>query len=146
MRFVVGLFLLASICPAAIAGPKDDAMQVIDRWSKAFAASDVDGIVRLYAPDAHFMGTQTRTVVLKTDDIRKYFEQALLTNRPRSATLGFFSVAALSDTVVIVTGIDTVTGVRDGASFSNNGRVTFVIVKRAADWQIIQFHRSAMPN
>lgn len=26
------------------------------------------------------------------------------------------------------------------------GRVTFVIAKRGADWQIVQFHRSAMPN
>jgi hypothetical protein len=26
------------------------------------------------------------------------------------------------------------------------GRVTFVVAKRASDWQIVHFHRSAMPN
>ena len=52
----------------------------------------------------------------------------------------------LSDTVVVVTGLDTVTGVRDGTAFSANGRVTFVLAKRGPDWQIVHFHRSAMPN
>lgn len=145
MRYLVSLFLIAFI-PAAFAGPKEEAMEVLDKWSKAFSASDVEGIVRLYAPDAHFMGTQSKTVVLRNDEIRKYFEQALLSNRPRGATLTFFSVTALSDTVVIITGLDTVTGVRDGTPFANNGRATFVMAKRGADWQIVQFHRSALPN
>jgi hypothetical protein len=36
----------------------------------------------------------------------------------------------LSDTAVVITGLDTVTGVRDGQPFSANGRVTFVVAKR----------------
>jgi hypothetical protein len=47
---------------------------------------------------------------------------------------------------LVVTGLDTVTGVRDGKPFSANGRVTFVVAKREAEWQIVHFHRSAMPN
>src|SRR4029077_17786932 len=39
-----------------------------------------------------------------------------------------------------------VTGVRDGQPFSANGRVTFVVAKRRSDWEIVHFHRSAMPN
>jgi hypothetical protein len=52
----------------------------------------------------------------------------------------------LSDTVVVVTGLDTVTGTRDGKTYSANGRVTFVIAKRNVGWQIVHFHRSAMPK
>ena len=52
----------------------------------------------------------------------------------------------LSDTAVVITGLDTVTGVRDEKPFSAVGRVTFVVAKRGADWQIVHFHRSAMPN
>ena len=52
----------------------------------------------------------------------------------------------LSDTAVMVTGLDTVTGVRDGKPYSNNGRVTFVVAKRGSVWQIVHFHRSAMPT
>jgi len=39
-----------------------------------------------------------------------------------------------------------VSGVRDGQPFCANGRVTFVVAKRGADWLIVHFHRSAMPN
>jgi hypothetical protein len=52
----------------------------------------------------------------------------------------------LSDTVVVVTGLETVTGVRDEKPFSATGRVTFVVAKRGSDWQIAHFHRSSLPN
>ncbi|MEA2878585.1 MAG: Calcium/calmodulin dependent protein kinase association domain, partial [Hyphomicrobiales bacterium] len=93
-----------------------------------------------------FMGTGSKTLVTKTEDIRKYFENALLNNRPRGAALGTHEVIALSDTAVLVTGLDAVTGVRDGQPIRAAGRVTFVVAKRGADWQIVHFHRSAMPN
>jgi uncharacterized protein (TIGR02246 family) len=138
--------LFVSLCSTVIAGPKEEALQVLEKWTKAFADSDVDGIVKLYATDALFLGTGSKTVVVKPEEIRKYFEQALLNNRPRGATLGSHSAMVLSDTTVVVTGLDTVTGVRDGTPFSNNGRATFVVAKRGSDWQIVHFHRSAMPN
>ncbi len=52
----------------------------------------------------------------------------------------------LSDTAVVVMGLDTVTGVKDGKSYTLNGRVTFVVAKRGDAWQIVQFHQSAKPN
>jgi uncharacterized protein (TIGR02246 family) len=129
-----------------MAGPKEEALQVLEKWAKAFTDSDVDGIVKLYAPDALFLGTGSKTVVTKPEEIRTYFERALLSNRPRGAKVGEHSVMVLSDTVVVVTGLDTVTGVRDGTPFSANGRVTFVVAKRGSGWQIVHFHRSAMPK
>jgi uncharacterized protein (TIGR02246 family) len=144
--FVSAVSLFALLSSAAIAGPKEEAIQVLEKWTKAFSDSDVDGIVKLYAPDALFLGTGSKTVVTKSDDIRKYFENALLTNRPRGATLGSYEAMILSDTAVVVTGLDTVTGVRDGTPFSNSGRATFVVAKRGSDWKIVHFHRSAMPK
>jgi len=145
-KLLVAVTLLASLCSPATAGPKEDALQVLEKWTKAFTDSDVDRIVKLYAPDALFLGTGSKTVVVNPEEIRKYFEQALLSNRPRGAALNSHSAMVLSDTVVVVTGLDTVTGVRDGKPVSANGRVTFVVAKRGADWQIVHFHRSAMPN
>jgi uncharacterized protein (TIGR02246 family) len=143
--FVCGLILMASIS-TAVADSKADALQVIDRWAKAFSASDVDAIVKLYAPDALFMGTGSKVVVTKPEGIRTYFENALLNNRPRGATLNSHESMVLSDNAVLVTGLDTVTGVRDGNPTSASGRVTFVVAKRGAEWQIVHFHRSAMPQ
>jgi uncharacterized protein (TIGR02246 family) len=113
---------------------------------QAFAASDVDGIVKLYAPDALFVGTSSKAVVVKPEGIRSYFENGLLTNKPHGATLNDYAAMVLSDTAVVITGLDTVTGVRDGQPFSVNGRVTFVVAKRGPEWEIVHFHWSAMPN
>lgn len=144
--FLSAIAFLATLSTAAIAGPKEEALQVLEKWTKAFTDSDVDGIVKLYAPDALFLGTGSKMVVVKPEGIRTYFENALLNNRPRSATLGDYVPMTLSDTAVVITGLDTVTGVRDEKPFSAVGRVTFVVAKRGADWQIVHFHRSAMPN
>jgi uncharacterized protein (TIGR02246 family) len=145
-ELLVAIALIASLCSTALAGPKEDALEVVEKWTKAFTDSDVDGIVKLYAPDALFLGTGSKTVVTKPEEIRKYFDQALLTNKPRGAKVGDNSVMVLSDTVVVVTGLDTVTGVRDGTPFSADGRATFVVAKRGSAWQIVHFHRSAMPK
>ncbi len=143
--FLCAVTLLAS-ASTAFAGPKEDALQVMDKWTKAFTESDVDAIVSLYAPDALFIGTGSKAVVSKPEGIRKYFEAALLTNRPRSATLNSYEAMPLADGAFIITGLDTVTQVKDGNPVSAAGRVTFVIAKRGADWQIVHFHRSAMPQ
>jgi uncharacterized protein (TIGR02246 family) len=146
MRIILCVVALLASSATAIAGPKEDAIQVIDKWAKAFTASDVDTIVGLYAPDALFLGTQSKVVVTKPDGIRKYFEAALLTNKPRGASLNSFEAMSLSDQAVVVTGLDTVTSVKDGTPLSASGRVTFVVAKRGPDWQIVHFHRSAMPQ
>jgi uncharacterized protein (TIGR02246 family) len=143
---LVGAALVALISAPAKADPKADAMAVIDRWAKAFGASDVDAITALYSPDALFLGTGSKTVVAKPEEIRSYFENALLNNRPRGASLNDASTMVLSDSAVVVTGLDTVTGVRDGQPISAPGRITFVVAKRGPDWKIVHFHRSAMPR
>jgi uncharacterized protein (TIGR02246 family) len=138
--------LLAALSSIATAGPKEEALQVVEKWDKAFTEADVDGMVKLYAPDAMFLGTSSKMVVVKPEGIRSYFEAALLNDRPRTATFSDYAAVPLSDTAVAVTGVDTITGVRDGKPISVRGRVTFVVAKRGSDWQIVHFHRSAMPN
>lgn len=120
-------------------------MQVIERWARAFGESDVDTIVGLYAPDALFFGTGSQTLVTAPAEIRSYFEAALQRNRPRGAALLEHSVRVVSDDAVIVTGLDRVSGVKDGNVQYSNGRVTFVLERRGATWQIAHFHRSLVP-
>jgi uncharacterized protein (TIGR02246 family) len=145
-KIFVAVVLLALLPLPVSADPKKESLQVLERWAKAFNESDVDGITKLYSPDALFMGTASKTVVMKPEGVRAYFENALLNNRPRGAKLVESEVVVLSDTAVLVTGLDAVSGVRDGTPFTNSGRVTFVVAKRGADWKIVHFHRSAMPR
>jgi uncharacterized protein (TIGR02246 family) len=130
----------------AHAGPEEEALGVLQRWTQAFTNSDVDAIVKLYAPDALFFGTGSKTLVTSPADVRTYFEAALLANRPRTAALDQRVVRVLSERAVAVSGMDTVTGVKDGNLLTGKGRVTFVVANRDGTWQIVQFHRSAIPN
>jgi uncharacterized protein (TIGR02246 family) len=139
------LFTVGTAAPAG-AGAREDALAVIDKWVQAFNASDVDGITRLYAPDALFMGTGSRTVVTQPSGVRQYFEQALLAQRPRSAKVLESTALVVSDTVVIVNGLDVTSATRDGMTIENPGRFSFVVANRAGTWQIVHFHRSAVPG
>lgn len=131
--------------PLAISDPKAEALQVLANWIQAFNDSDIEGIVSLYAPDALFIGTGSKEVGTTPDYFRKYF-QSLKRDMPRGAKLESYSTMALSNTVVLVSGMDTVSGTKDGATFYRPGRTSFVLAKREEKWQIVQFHRSALPD
>ena len=143
---ILAMFIAALQSSSGAAAPKEEALVVLDQWVKAFAASDVDAIVALYSGDALFMGTGSKTVVTEPAAIRKYFEDAILTRRPRAAPISSSEVMVLSDSAVLIAGLNDSMGVTDGKPFSNPGRVTFVIAKRGSEWKIVHFHRSAMPR
>jgi uncharacterized protein (TIGR02246 family) len=140
------LVLTTVLASPAFAGPEDEALTVVAKWAAAFNASDVDAIVALYAPDALFLGTGSRTVVRNPAEIRQYFERALLTDRPRGAVLESHSAITLADGAVVITGLDRTTAVRDGKTLTSPGRVTFVVARRETEWKIVHFHRSAVPG
>ena len=144
-KLAIAVAFFALLCSTAIAGPREDALQVVQQWTKKFMEFDVDGITKLYAPDALFFGTSSNALVSDPEGIRKYFTRALSRGGTVERKLDP-SVLVLSDTVVVVTGVENVTGVRDGKPFAATGRVTFVVAKRGADWQIAHFHRSRLPN
>jgi hypothetical protein len=48
MRIVSAVTLFALLSSTATAGPREEAIQVLEKWTKAFSDSDVDGIVALY--------------------------------------------------------------------------------------------------
>ena len=72
---------------------------MVEHWAKAFAEADVDTIVGLYAPDAVFMGTVSKAIVTQPEDIKKYFQVALLGNRRFIATLVESNVTPISERV-----------------------------------------------
>jgi uncharacterized protein (TIGR02246 family) len=142
----LGTLLVVLSVGSAYAGPQDEALAVVNKWVQAFDASDVDAIVKLYAPDALFMGTGSRSVVTDPAGVRRYFEQALLTQRPRSARVLESTAMVLSDSAVVINGLDVTSAVRDGKTIESPGRFTFVIARRDSEWRIVHFHRSGMPG
>ena len=130
---------------SAFAGPKEDAFQVVERWAKAFTEADVDTIVSLYTSDAVFIGTGSKTIVTKPEDIKKYFQGALLGSRRFVATFMESAVTAASETAFVITAMDKLAMTVDGRTTDVFGRVTFVVAKSDSGWKIVSFDRSAMP-
>jgi uncharacterized protein (TIGR02246 family) len=144
--FKVLSLLLVVLCSSADAGTKEDAFQVVERWAKAFTAADVDTLVSLYASDAVFFGTVSKTIVTKPEDIKKYFQASFLGGRRFVATIVESAVTATSDTVVVVAALDKVVMTLDGKTTDSFGRVTYVLAKGESGWKIVSFHRSAVPS
>ena len=144
-NFKVLCLLLVVLCSSAVAGPKEDAFQIVERWAKAFTEADVETIVSLYASDAVFIGTGSKTIVTKPEDIKKYFQGALLGSRRFVATFVESAVTTASETVVVITALDKLVMTVDGKTTDIFGRVTFVVAKSAPGWKIVSFHRSAIP-
>ena len=143
--FLSTVVLLISLSSTANAGPKEEALQVVEQWSNAFTNSDLDGIFKLHATDAVLIGTGSKALIASPEGIRKYFE-AVFRSGKYTPALGEHSVLQISDTTVVVTGFDTIVGVMAEKPVSLAGRDTFVIAKRGPDWQIVHFHRSATPT
>ena len=146
MRAFLSTFVLfISLSSTAIAGPREEALQVVEKWTNAFTNSDLDGIFNLHATDAVLIGTGSKALITSPDGVRKYFEGVFRSGKYTPA-LGEHSVLQISDTTVVVAGFDTIVGVAADKPVNLAGRDTFVIAKRGADWQIVHFHRSATPN
>jgi len=92
---------------AAFAGPREDAFSVVEQFKKTFDASDVQGVVKLFAPDAVFLGTVSPKLATKTEDIDAYF-QAIKNDTPRKVVFGDYATLVLSDTAVLFAGMDPV--------------------------------------
>jgi uncharacterized protein (TIGR02246 family) len=146
MRKILSAITLLASISLAHAGPKEDAYQVVEKWSKAFTDADLDGIAKLYAPDVLMIGTFGKAVMTKPEQIRKYFDVALNTDKPRTAKLNSSEALVVDDNTVVIAGFDTITGVKDGQPTVGMGRVTFVVAKRGSDWMIVHLHRSPLPT
>jgi uncharacterized protein (TIGR02246 family) len=144
MRLLLACALL--IWPvAAFSGPKEDAFLVVEQFKKAFDASDVDGVVKLFAPDAVFLGTVSPILATKTDQIDKYF-QALRQFMPRSITIDEYSTIVVSENAVLFAGMDTFSQTKDGNVIKTPARFTMLIMKTDEGWRIIHFHSSVRPS
>jgi uncharacterized protein (TIGR02246 family) len=136
--------LLLAWPSAAFPGPREDAFAVIEQFKKAFDASDVDGVVRLFARDAVFLGTVSPILATQSDQIATYF-QGLRQFTPRSITIEEHSTIVISDNAVLFAGMDTFSQTKDGTAIKTPARFTMLIMKTDQGWRISHFHSSARP-
>lgn len=137
-------FLIAAPL-TAFAGPKEEAFQVVEQFKAAFDASDVQGVVKLFAPDAIMLGTISPKIITTTADIDQYF-QNLKQFTPRQFKIDEQSTMVLSDRAVLFAGFDTFSLTRDGKIVETPARFTLLVTRNEQGWRISHFHSSVRPK
>jgi uncharacterized protein (TIGR02246 family) len=145
MKLIAALMLLGMIAPAS-AGPKEDAFAVIEQFKKAYDASDPPAIVKLFAPDAIFLGTRMQRPTRDKEDILTYFQQSAAANLPKKVEIENFEVLQLSETAILFSGQDMFSQTTDGKIVPIPARFTIVVTRGAQGWGISHFHSSARPQ
>jgi uncharacterized protein (TIGR02246 family) len=146
MRLALATFLFSASILSANAGIKEDAFVVVEQFKKGYDSADAAGIVRLFAPDAIFLGTTMPKPSKAPDAILKYFQASAATGQPKKIEIESWESLVLSDAAVIFSGQDTFTQTRDGKPVPSPARFTIVAVKGADGWQIAHFHSSSRPT
>jgi uncharacterized protein (TIGR02246 family) len=141
---LIGVLLVAAPVTAA-ADPKEEAFQVVQQFKSAFDASDVQGVVKLFAPDAVFLGTISPKIITTTADVDQYF-QGLKQFMPRQVRIEDYSTMVLSDRAVLFAGFDTFSQTREGKVVETPARFTLLITKGDQGWRISHFHSSVRPK
>jgi uncharacterized protein (TIGR02246 family) len=144
-KLALAMLSLAVLHQAAIAGPKEEAFGVVEQFKRAFDASDVEGIVKLFAPDAIFLGTVSPKIVTTTSEIDQYF-QSLRQFMPRSVAIEEHSAVVISENAVLFAGFDTFSQTREGKTVEAPARFTLLIMKGDQGWRIRHFHSSLRPK
>ena len=124
----------------------NDARELAERWSSAFTQGDVNALMALFAPDAVFFGTSSKTIVADTEGIRNYFESSLLGSKRYVSVLMDIHVTILSDDAAIIAALNKITISENNHSEDLMGRLSIAARKREGLWKIEHFHRSALPN
>jgi uncharacterized protein (TIGR02246 family) len=128
---------------AAHADDRSDVEAATARWIDAFNRKSSADIVRLYAPDAVFLGTSSPVIRDTPALVAEYFAGLAALGDATNA-VGEHRVQLLGD-VAINSGYYTLTRTVDGKTTQSPARFSFVYQKRDGNWLIVSHHSSALP-
>jgi uncharacterized protein (TIGR02246 family) len=146
MRYLIALLVMLVFAAPAIAGPREEAFVVVEQFKKAYDAADPPGILKLFAPDAIFLGTTMQKPTRDPEAILKYFQASFAANLSKKVEIENYETLQLSEAAVLFTGQDFFTQTKDGKTIETPARFSFLITKGAQGWRISHFHSSARPT
>ena len=136
----MALLLIALVPMAALAGPREEGVAVVERWSAAYTSNDPEAVVGLYTADAILLGTVSPIISEGTEAIRTYFSR--LKGSGNKNTLGETRTIVLGEDAVLIIGFYEFTSMQDGKLLPRPSRFTMLVTKRAGEWRIAHHHSS----
>jgi uncharacterized protein (TIGR02246 family) len=137
-RWLLVLCVLTLAPTILSASPDEDVGTVVNRWTRAFNANDVDALMKLYAPDANLIGTEDFDAIEGWDAIRAYF--ARLAKNGNKVALNNHQIVALDNNNAYVTGLYTFSFAQSGTTKKSREGFTLVLSKRGDAWLILHHH------
>src|SRR5215510_190879 len=98
----------------SIAGPAEEANAALDRFSAAYTANDVEALVKLYAPNAILLGTNSPIVSEGRDAVHAYFTNLKLAGSGNKNEIQERRTIVVNDNAVVVTGFYQFTRMSEG--------------------------------
>lgn len=123
----------------------EDGDQLLANWIAAVNRCDVDAVMQLFATDAMFYGTSTKTLITSSEGIRQYFEQAFAQLQPLTMSIENKKMLSVSDDVMLLACSDKWSVTLDGQQQIMFGRLVMTAAIKQGAWKIVSFHRSVMP-
>jgi uncharacterized protein (TIGR02246 family) len=119
--------------------------QLLANWVAAVNRCDVDAVMQLFAADAIFYGTSTKTLITSSEGIRQYFEQAFAQLQPFAMTVTDKKISFANNDVMLLACTDEWSVTLDGQLQIMFGRLVMTAAIKQGAWKIVSFHRSVMP-
>ena len=135
---------LLTLAPPLLADARSDVEAATAQWIDAFNRKSTTDIVKLYAPDAVFLGTSSAVIRDTPALVEEYFK-SLGALGDASNAVGDHRVQVFGD-VAINSGYYTLTRTQDGKTTQSPARFSFVYQKRGGKWLIVSHHSSALPQ
>ena len=132
----------------ALAGPREEARAVMEKFLNGFTANSVETLTGLLANDALFRGTVSREAISTPAGVQRYFVNAF--TRPpgkgaKASAAGPAAITVISDEVAVVSGAWKLETMMDGKPATLENRVGLTVAKRGDLWLIVSFHISRRP-
>ena len=124
----------------------EDGDQLFANWMAAVNRCDLDAVMQLFATDAIFYGTSTKTLITSSEGIRQYFEQAFAQLQPLTMSIENKKMLSVSDDVMLLACTDKWSVALDGQQQIMFGRLVMTAAIKQGAWKIVSFHRSVMPE
>jgi len=139
---------LMVIARPSIAGPAEEANAALDRFSEAYTANDVEALVKLYAPNAILLGTNSPIISEGHDAVRAYFTNLKLAGSGNKNEIQERRTIVVDNNAVVVTGFYQFTRMSDGKPVIAPARFTVLLTKVNGQWLIAHQHSSprALPK
>ncbi|WP_156944884.1 DUF4440 domain-containing protein [Bradyrhizobium sp. Ec3.3] len=124
----------------ALAGPSEDAIAAVDRWSAAYGTNDPETIAKTYCPAAILLGTVSPVISEGTQAIVKYFTP--IKGSGNTNTIEERRTTTINDSAAVVAGFYTFTRIVDGKPVPAPSRFTMLITKHGDERCIAHHHSS----